>query len=163
LGTLRQEVASLDPDLAVSGVMTLEEFKRRPLSAAETGASLATAFGLLALVLAAVGLFGAVSYAAARRTREMGLRMALGAGRGDILRLVLAGTLRLGVAGVLLGLAAAAAAARVLSGTLHGVEPRDPLVFGLAPALLLGVALIAGLIPALRAARIDPMTAIRRE
>jgi ABC-type antimicrobial peptide transport system permease subunit len=120
-------------------------------------------FGLLALGLAAVGLYGVVSYAVGRRTREIGVRVALGAGRGDVLRMVLGGALRLGLVGVALGLGLAFGAAPLLSSVLPGGSGRDPLVFGVAPAVLLAVVLLASLVPARRAARVEPRVALRSE
>jgi predicted permease len=162
-GMLEREVSALDPDLPAFGMMTLEEFRRRSLSALEAGAIYSVSFGLLALGLAAVGLYGVVSYAVGQRTREIGVRVALGAGRGDVLRMVLGGALRLGLAGVALGLGLAFGAAPLLASVLHGVSGRDPLVFGVAPAVLLAVVLLASLVPARRAARVEPRVALRSE
>ena len=162
-GMLEREVSALDPDLPAFGMMTLEAFRRRSLSALEGGAIYSVSFGLLALGLAAVGLYGVVSYAVGQRTREIGVRVALGAGRGDVLRMVLGGAFRLGLVGVALGLGLALGAAPLLSSVLPGVSGRDPLVFGVAPALLLAVVLLASLGPARRAARVEPRVALRSE
>jgi putative ABC transport system permease protein len=127
------------------------------------GAGLLAAFGALALALAAVGLHGVIAYSVSLRTREVGIRMALGAGRGQILRQVLAQGGRLALIGVVLGTVAALAASRVLSSLLYGVSPFDPLAYGVAAAVLIAFAVVANLAPALTAARIDPLRALRRE
>jgi putative ABC transport system permease protein len=121
------------------------------------------AFASLAVGLAAVGLYGLVSYAASRRMHEMGVRVALGASRREILRLVLGHGWKLAAAGTVIGLAAAVAATRVLVGLIRGVEPNDPVTFGAVAGVLLLVALGASYIPARRAARLDPMLALRSE
>ncbi|MFN2564853.1 MAG: FtsX-like permease family protein, partial [Gemmatimonadaceae bacterium] len=125
--------------------------------------TLMTAFATLALVLAAVGVYGVMSYVVTARTREFGVRMALGAPRGAVLRLVVRQGLVTAATGLALGLAAAAAATRFLSGFLFGVRPLDPLTFGAVPALLLLVALVACWLPARRATRVDPMSALRTD
>jgi ABC-type antimicrobial peptide transport system permease subunit len=118
---------------------------------------------LLALVLAAVGTYSVMSYAVSRRTHEIGVRMALGAGRSEIARMVLGDGLRLAVAGVSVGSVIAFSASGLLRHLLVGVGPRDPMAFGAATVLLSVVAVLATLVPARRAAAVDPMTAIRTE
>jgi ABC-type antimicrobial peptide transport system permease subunit len=124
---------------------------------------LLAAFALVAILLAAVGLYGVVSYGVAQRTREVGVRVALGARRRDVLRLVLSSGLTLVAIGVALGLGAAFVATRFLGALVFGVSPVDPVTFGLATALLIAVALLAHWVPVRRALRIDPASALRAE
>ena len=124
-------------------------------------AACASIFGAVALLLAAFGLYGVLSYTVSRRRREIGVRMALGAGRGQVVRLVVGQGGALVAAGIVLGLLAAAAAARIVESVLFGVAPADPLTFTAVTAVLLGVALLACWLPARRAARIDPMDVLR--
>jgi putative ABC transport system permease protein len=121
------------------------------------------AFGALALLLAAVGLYGVIAYSVSRRTREVGIRVALGAERWQIVRMILGQGARLGLAGVGLGALGGAAAARVLGAFLYGVSGLDPIAYGVAIGVLLLVVLFANLVPALSAARIDPVRALRTE
>jgi ABC-type antimicrobial peptide transport system permease subunit len=120
-------------------------------------------FGALALVLASVGLFGLMSYSVARRTNEIGIRMALGAQRTDVLRLVMSESLRLVVVGTAIGLAAAVAASRLIATLLFGLAATDGVTVLTAVTLLLGVSAIAGYLPARRAARVDPLVALHYE
>jgi putative ABC transport system permease protein len=126
-------------------------------------ADLTMLFGSLALLLAAVGLYGVMSHSVARRTNEMGIRMALGAQRRDVARLVLRDTMALVSVGVILGLAVALAAGRVVSSLLYGLAPTDPIAISTATLILAAVALIAGYLPARRATKVDPMVALRYE
>jgi len=126
-------------------------------------ATLGGAFGALALILAAVGLYGLIAYSVARRTSELGIRIALGAGQGNVMWLVIEGALRLLGFGLLLGLPAAWAASRLVTTMLWGLTANDPRTIAAAIALLVLAGLLAGWIPARRAARIDPMTALRCE
>ena len=119
--------------------------------------------GAVALLLAISGLFGVIAYSVSQRTREIGIRMALGAKRGKVVEMVLRQGMILAGAGTLIGLAGAFAATRLLSSLLLGVGPLDPLTFALVPMLLLVVALLACVIPARRAAKVDPMEALRYE
>jgi ABC-type antimicrobial peptide transport system permease subunit len=121
------------------------------------------AFGALALLLAAVGLYGVISHSVSRRTREVGIRMALGAQRGQVLRLILAEGGRLALVGIGLGAVASAAAGRLLEALLYGVSSFDPIAYTAAALLLLAVAFAANLVPALSAARVDPVRALRTE
>ena len=120
-------------------------------------------FAGVALALAMAGVYGVVSFSVSQRTSELALRMALGARRGEILRLTLAGGLRLAAVGVLLGWAAALALAKVLASMLYATSERDPIVFAAVPATLLAAAALASLAPALRAARVDPVVALRTD
>ena len=161
--SLRQAVLGLEPAIVFTDEGTAAELLRLTLGPTRVGAALLGSFGAVALLLAAIGLYGVVSYNVEQRTREVGLRMALGARVGDVLRLMLGQGMRLAVVGVLIGGLAAAALARVLSSLLYGVSAVDPLAYGGAVALLLAVALAANWLPARRAARIDPMVALRSE
>ena len=117
----------------------------------------------LGLVLASVGLYGVVAYSVSRRTREVGIRMAIGAGRGDVLKLVVREGMALVAVGLGVGLAVAYASAGLLGGLLYGIEPHDPLTFLGVAAVLATVALVANLLPARRATRVDPLEALRYE
>jgi ABC-type antimicrobial peptide transport system permease subunit len=116
-----------------------------------------------AVLLAALGVYGVMAFAAGRRVREMGIRMALGAERGDVVRLLLADGGRLALAGIALGALGALGAARFVAGLLYGVRPQDPLTLASVSVLLLGVALLAAWLPARRAARVEPASALRAE
>jgi ABC-type antimicrobial peptide transport system permease subunit len=120
-------------------------------------------FGLLALTLASLGLYGVIAYSVARRRRELGIRFALGAGRGAVIGMVVRGGMALVGAGVLVGLLLAALAGRLLEALLYGVSALDPLAFAAAVALLAAVSLIANYLPAARAARTDPVTVLKAE
>lgn len=160
---IRQEVASLDSELPVYGVKTMPQFLDRILSGPKSIAALATIFGLIALLMAAVGLYGVMSYSVAQRTREVGIRMALGARTGDVVRLVLKEGLILVSAGVGIGLVTAAAVSRLLGSFLYGISPTDAVTFITIPFVLVLVALVASYVPARRATRVDPMIALRYE
>jgi len=161
--SIRAEARSLDAGLPLYDVKTVEEHLSLSLFPARVAATLLGAFGLLALLLAAVGVYGVVSYAAAQRTREIGIRVALGARRSDVLRLVGGGGLLLVAAGVALGLAAALLLTRFMASLLYGVSTTDPVTFAFVVVLLGGVALLACYLPARRATKVDPMVALRHE
>jgi ABC-type antimicrobial peptide transport system permease subunit len=126
-------------------------------------ARVASFFGLLALLLACVGLYGVLSYMVARRTNEIGIRIALGAMRGDVIWLVLREALTLVGAGAVIGLLASLAATRTVSTLLFGLKPNDPLTIAAATLLLLAIAVLSAYLPARRASRVDPMAALREE
>src|SRR5262249_35397228 len=161
--SVRRELRALDPQLPATRIRTLEEQRRNSLYSERVTALLLSAFGGLALLLAALGIYGAMAYAVTQRTREVGIRMALGARGGDVLRLMLRQGAWLIVAGVALGLAGAFAATRLIRSFLYQVSATDPLTFVAAPLLLAGVALLACYVPARRATKVDPMVALRCE
>ena len=160
---LFRQIRALDPNLPVYPVKTLEQYRRDYLIDKRFQAALIGGFGLLALALASLGLYGALSYSVAQRTQEIGVRMALGARAGDVLWLVVGQGIRLTAIGGALGLAGAFVAARVLKSLLYGVTATDPLTFIVIPLLLTLVALLACWIPARRATKVDPMIALRCE
>jgi ABC-type antimicrobial peptide transport system permease subunit len=160
---LRQEVKAVDANLVVSDMRTLRDQVDLRLSSERMLFFLSTAFALLATLLAVVGLYGVLDFIVTRRTREIGIRIALGAFRGRVVRLVLRETLTLFVVGIGAGVAAGLTGSRFIESQLFGVEARDPLIFVASAAALLAAALCASLIPAWRAARIDPVRALRHE
>jgi putative ABC transport system permease protein len=160
---LRAEVKALDKDLPVSKVRTMETVRRESIAQPRFRALLITLFGAVALALATIGIYGVVAYSVARRTHEIGVRMALGAQTTDVLKLVLRQGMWLAVKGLLLGLAGAFALTRLVASLLYGVSATDPLTFALVPALLFAIALLACWIPARRAAQVHPMEALRYE
>ena len=162
-GPIRAEIRRLDADLPVIDVRTLDDVMAATVAEPRFTTQLMTAFAALALVLAAVGIYGVLSYAVGTRTREIGIRMALGAERGAVRRMVLAQGLRLTVAGAALGLAAAALLARWIESLLYGVTPFDGVTFTAVPAVLLTAALAAIYLPACRATHVDPMRALHHE
>jgi putative ABC transport system permease protein len=162
-GAVRREVQALDPSLAITNLQSLSDVVAASLFAARMGAVLLGIFGGLALFLAAIGLYGVMSYAVSRRTREIGIRMALGAGTGNVMRLVLKEGLTLVSGGVGGGLIIAAAATRLLASFLYGVSPLDATTFVAIPLVLALVALLATYLPARRAAKVDPMVALRSQ
>jgi predicted permease len=163
VSTVRSLVRQLDPNLPLINVQTQEAVIDDQLRREHLFANLSTAFGGIALLLAAIGIYGVVAYSAARRTAEIGIRVALGARYGDVVGLVLRRTLILVVIGVVLGVACSLVLTRFLVSMLYEVKPRDPAAFVAGAALLILTALAAGFLPARRAARIDPMKALRCE
>jgi len=160
---LRRELQRLMPGAAyvnVRAVGATLDFVLRPW---RLGATMFTLFGGLALVVAAVGLYGVIAYSVTQRTHEMGVRAALGAKRGDLLRLVVGEGIRITVIGIVLGAAASLAAGKFLASLLFGVSASDPGTFILVAVVLLGVAGLASVIPAWRAARADPTSALRAD
>jgi ABC-type antimicrobial peptide transport system permease subunit len=151
----------LDPNLALYETITLREQVNRASSPQLVAVTLVSTLGGLALLLAAVGLYGVMAYSVAQSKRELGLRMALGADAANLLRLVLSRGLRLTAGGVLFGAAAALALTRLLGQLLYKVSPHDPLVFGSAFAVMITTAISACLLPAWRASRTDPARVLR--
>jgi len=160
---VRRAIKEVNSQLPIVEVVTMSEHVSRSLVQQKLIAKLSSFFGLLALVLACIGLFGIMSYAVARRTNEIGIRMALGAGRGDVMSLVMREGLVPVLIGVAIGLGVALASVRFVSSLLFGLTPTDPLTIVVSTLLLVGVAALAAYIPARRASRIDPMAALRCE
>jgi putative ABC transport system permease protein len=160
---LRAEVRALDKDLPVSRLRTMETVRGDSIAQPRFRALLIVLFGAVALILATIGIYGVMAHSVARRTHEIGVRMALGAQTTDVLKLVLRQGVRLSVTGLLLGLGGAFALTRLVSGLLYGVSATDPLTFAIVPVLLFAVALLACWIPARRASKVDPMVALRYE
>jgi len=163
LPALRRAVLEVDPEIVFTEEAPAEEIAATTVAPTRIGAALLGAFGGLALCLAAVGLYGVVSYSVTRRTREVGVRMALGARPGDVLRLILGQGLGLAGVGIAIGALVSALVARVLESLLYGVSAVDPVAYGMAGLVLVGVAIAANAVPALRASRSDPMRALRYE
>lgn len=162
-GEVRREVIGLDPNLAVFDVATMDDVLSESIAVRRFATLLLGAFAAVALVLAAVGIYGVLSYAVSQRTREIGVRMAFGARGSDVVRLVAGHGLRLAISGVAIGLALAFAATRTLASLLFGVTATDLVTFAATAGVLLGVALLASVVPAIRAARTDPIEALRSE
>jgi len=160
---VRKAIAALDANVPVNGIHTLGELVDSSISRDILVARLSTFFGLLALLLACVGLYGVMSYTVSRRTREIGVRMALGAQRTQVLGMVLQEALKLVVIGIAIGIPVALLSSRVFSSMLFGLSTADPLSMVLVVLLLGGIASIAGFIPARRATKVDPMVALRYE
>ncbi len=161
--TLRKQLQSLDPTLPFVNVTTMDENIRQGLWAPRTGAALLSVFGLLALLLAAIGVYGIMAYTVGKRTREIGIRMAIGAQPADVLSLILGRGLVVAGAGLVLGLILAFAITRYFQNLLIGINTSDPLTYALIALLLAGVALLACWLPALRATKVDPLIALRSE
>jgi predicted lysophospholipase L1 biosynthesis ABC-type transport system permease subunit len=157
---VRSQVAALDPTLPVD-IATLRQRVAKLADQPRFQTTLVSFFAATGLVLAMIGLYGVIAYLVAQRTQEIGVRMALGADKGDILRLVMGRSLRLIVSGIAVGLVAALAASRVLSSLLYSIGPHDPVTFGLVTLLLVLVAIVAALIPARSATSVNPIVALR--
>ncbi|HEV2986646.1 MAG TPA: FtsX-like permease family protein, partial [Vicinamibacterales bacterium] len=160
---VRTAIWSVDSDVPVFDIRTMNQIVSRSLGTRRFAAATMSSFAALALALAVIGLYGVLSYAVAQRTSELGVRLALGATPGHLLRLVLGDGLRLTIVGIVIGALVGAAGARAMSHLLFGVQDFDPATFAGAAALLVGVALIASFVPARRASRVDPMVALRSE
>jgi len=163
VGSLRREVAALDADLPVSDVLTMEQRLGRAVAKPQVNVLLLGGFAAVALLLAGIGIYGVISQMVAQRTREIGIRMALGARSNDVLRLMIRQGITPALVGIALGLVAALAGSRLLESLLYGVSATDPLSFVIVPVFLAGVALFATWLPARRATRIDPTEALRQE
>lgn len=163
VNAVREAVRQANPRVPVSDIKTQSAKIDETINQQITFARLCTGFAILATLIACVGLYGAVSYSVVRRTGEIGIRMALGAQRGGVVRMVLRETLLLVAAGQVVGLATALATSKFVASFLYGMKPNDPAALTMGAMTLLGAALLAGYIPARRASRIDPMTALRHD
>jgi putative ABC transport system permease protein len=156
-------VQSVDPDQPLSAIASMDELLARSVGQRRLSMMLLSLFSGIALVLASVGIYGLMSYSVAQRARELGVRIALGAARRDVLRLVLRQGMSLALIGIVVGLAAALALSRVIASQLYGIHPGDPATMLLVAGLLAVTALTANLIPAWRATRVDPAVILREE
>jgi len=162
-GSLRQALARLDPEQAAGEIRTLDEYVARSMATPRFTAILIGAFAGLALLLAGFGLYGVMAYSVAQRRREIGIRMALGAREADVRSLVAGQALRMGAAGVTIGLVGALLVTRILDSLLFGVTAGDPATFAGVSAVLMTVLIVAAYLPARRATRLDPIVALRAD
>jgi predicted permease len=162
ISTLRKEVAAIDPNIPVSSVRSMERHLGVALLPARLTGTALGAFGLLGLLLASVGMYGVVAYTVSQRTREIGIRMAIGATGQQVVRMIMREGVALVVTGAVLGIAGALAASRLLAGLLYG-DTVDPIAFGVVPCVLVSVATVAMFVPARRAATIDPTLTLRAD
>jgi putative ABC transport system permease protein len=156
-------VAQMDSDLPVSDVLTMNQLMGKQTFDRSFNATLLTALATLSLLLAAVGLFGVMSYIAAQRTTEIGIRIALGAKREQVMRKMVLDGMRPAIFGLVVGLGASVEAGRLMGDLLYEIRPLDPMVYGVVAVALLAVAAMACVVPAWRASRLDPMRALRSE
>jgi len=163
LGAVRKQVQTIDPNLPLYDVKTLTEHMRFALFPPRIAATVLGVFGLVALLLSAIGIYGITSYTVAQRTHELGIRLALGAQRSDVLKLVLRHGFKLTMIGAALGLGGAYLATRAITSVLYGVSATDPFTFVFVSSLLIGVALVASYVPSRRATKVDPLIALRSE
>jgi predicted permease len=163
ISSIRSQVSTLDPEVPLFAVQTMDELVTDSLAQRQLNMLLLAGFATLALVLAAIGIYGVMSYLVSQRTQEIGVRMALGASRADVLKMMVLHGLKLAGAGLLVGLALALALTRLISGLLYGTSPGDALTFGVIAVLLAAVAFLASYIPALRATKVEPIVALRYE
>ncbi|MEO7964536.1 MAG: FtsX-like permease family protein, partial [Gemmatimonadaceae bacterium] len=161
--SLRTEVTALDPTLPLSDVKTMESHLGIALLPSRIAGTALGVFGLLGLVLAAVGMYGVMAYSVSQRTREIGIRMAIGSTQGEVVRLVIRQGMKLVAIGSAVGLVGALGAARLARGLLYGGSASDPVTIGVVTLVLVSVALLAVWIPARRASRVDPILALRSE
>jgi putative ABC transport system permease protein len=160
---VRRTIWEVNPDQPVSDIATIGQVIEETVARPRFFTLLLAGFAALAVILAALGVYGVIAYSVSRRGAEIGIRMALGARAGDVLKLVIGQGIAPALAGLVLGLGAAVLLTRVLSSQLYGVGAADPATFACVALLLLAIALLAGFVPAQRAARVDPMTTLRAE
>ena len=158
-----REVRDIDSNLAVYGVRTLDTYVERSLAPTRFAMTLMSAFALVALVLAAIGLYGVLSYMVGQRTHEIGVRMALGAARRSVLEMIVGRGARLATLGIAVGALASLGLTKAIADLLYGVSPTDPVTFVTVAAFLFGVVLLACLVPAYRATRVDPLASMRAD
>jgi putative ABC transport system permease protein len=163
VGAIRHQVQEIDREQPIDSVATMEELLATSLSQSRFSTLLLGVFAGVALILAAVGLYGVMAYRVEQRTHEIGIRLALGAQSGDVLKLVVRQGLMLAITGIVIGFGAALIITRVMTSLLYGVTATDPFTFAIIPVVLTGAALAASFIPARRAMKVDPMIALRYE
>jgi ABC-type antimicrobial peptide transport system permease subunit len=158
---IRREIQSIDPSLPVFGVSSMNDVLGRSLASRRFSASLVGGFAGLAALLASIGIYGVLAYLVGQRSREIGVRMALGARQEDIMRMFLQRGVGLAGVGIVAGLVISASSASVMASLLYGVRPHDPAVFLIVPLLLFAIAVLASYLPARRATKVDPLIALR--
>jgi putative ABC transport system permease protein len=163
VGAVRNEVRRIDPEQPIAAVKPMTDWVDSSVAQPRYRTTLFALFAALAMILAATGIYGVMSYTVAQRTHEIGVRMALGADRADVLKLVVGQGMVLTLIGVALGLLAAFALTRVMASLLFGVTTTDPVTFAVVAALLTAVAFVACFVPARRATKVDPLIALRYE
>jgi putative ABC transport system permease protein len=159
--TVRTEIAGIDPDLPIARIASMATLESSALARDRFNAMVLAVFALTALLLAAIGLYGVMAYLVSQRQAEMGIRMALGGGPRDVLRLVIGDGMRMALAGIVVGTLASLAIGRALDGLLYGIEPTDPVTYVVIASTLALVALFASALPARRATKADPASALR--
>jgi len=160
---IRAEMRAIDPNVPIANVRTMNEVVAMAMSQPRLAQWVLVLFGVMALLLAAIGLYGVLSYVVSERQREIGIRMAIGAQRRGVMSMVLRQGVALAITGVVVGVVASLALAGLIEGLLHGVAPHDPLTFISVPAVLVAVALVASSIPAWRATRVSPLLALKSQ
>lgn len=163
MAAIREEVAALDPEIPVADVELMQRYVDQAMGPTRFALTLIVVFGVIALLLSAIGLYGVLSFVVRQRTAEIGVRMALGAQGGSILRLVVGQGVALAGGGIVLGLVIAVPFTRVMDSLLVGITPTDPITYGGVSLIFVAVAALACYLPALRATHVDPVTALREE